>query len=306
MQLTENLIYGALNSTILFRKVMKKIKQVQTMPRKNTMSLILGCFFTFIVGALAVWFAMTQSQEKKFAQLERSAMQVAQEIDMSMYQRFQEVEQLSKNAEITNPTVANDTKRIALEKIQNEHPEYAWIGLTNTKGIVQASVRSMLEKQDVSARPWYQGAQEKTFVGDVHEALLLAKLLPNVTGEPLRFVDISTPVFGDNNEKVGILGAHLSWTWIRDIEAKVLQSQENESLEAFILAQDGTVLAGPQNLQGQKLQLSLLTKTQDMNVASAQETWNDNNKYLTAYAKTQGYKEYPGLGWIILVRKPVQ
>jgi HAMP domain-containing protein len=33
------------------------------------------------------------------------------------------------------------------------------------------------------------------------------------------------------------------------------------------------------------------------------ETWSDGQKYITAFAHTQGYRDYPGLGWIIAVRK---
>ncbi|MEQ8969417.1 MAG: hypothetical protein RIE73_03370 [Coleofasciculus sp. C1-SOL-03] len=49
------------------------------------------------------------------------------------------------------------------------------------------------------------------FVGDVHPALLLEKYLPNPTNQPLRFVDIAAPVWDNNGQFSGVLGAHLYW-----------------------------------------------------------------------------------------------
>ena len=52
----------------------------------------------------------------------------------------------------------------------------------------------MLVGGDVSERPWFQGALKGSFLGDVHAAKLLAKLLPApADGEPLRFIDSLHP-----------------------------------------------------------------------------------------------------------------
>lgn len=48
------------------------------------------------------------------------------------------------------------------------------------------------------------------FIGDVHDAVLLAKPLPNPTGEPLQFMDISESVKDSNGKTLGVLAAHLS------------------------------------------------------------------------------------------------
>ncbi|MCM3595313.1 hypothetical protein M4D55_05860 [Metabacillus idriensis] len=66
-------------------------------------------------------------------------------------------------------------------------------------------------------------ALTKPFIGDVHDAVLLSKILPNPGGEPLQFVDISTPVKGSNSEFKGVLAAHLSWEWSNEIKETVLK-----------------------------------------------------------------------------------
>ena len=60
----------------------------------------------------------------------------------------------------------------------------------------QVAARGLLEGASVAARPWFTNALAGVHIGDVHEALLLAKLLPSVNGEPQRFVDVAFPIEG--------------------------------------------------------------------------------------------------------------
>lgn len=46
---------------------------------------------------------------------------------------------------------------------------------------------------------------EKTFIGDVHEAVLLAKLLPNPTGEEMNFVGISMPIRDETGHFIALM-----------------------------------------------------------------------------------------------------
>lgn len=88
-------------------------------------------------------------------------------------------------------------------------------------------------------------------VGDVHEAKMLAKLLPNNTGEPLRFVDIAFPYAGPDGAARGVLGAHLSWGWAQNIRRSIMEPVDAaRKLDALILSADNTVLLGPPGLQG--------------------------------------------------------
>ena len=72
------------------------------------------------------------------------------------------------------------------------------------------STNGILEGKNISERPVYKEALNEPFIGDVHEAVLLSKLLPNPTGEAMKFVDISIPIKDSNNNLKGILATHLS------------------------------------------------------------------------------------------------
>jgi len=55
-------------------------------------------------------------------------------------------------------------------------------------------------------------------MGDVHHTLLLAKILGNDPADPPRFVDLAAPVHAAGGSLVGVIGAHLYWTWARELE----------------------------------------------------------------------------------------
>lgn len=56
-------------------------------------------------------------------------------------------------------------------------PRYAWIGFARPDGTVETATGHLLEGQSVAERPWFKAALKGPFVGDLHEALLLNRLL---------------------------------------------------------------------------------------------------------------------------------
>lgn len=89
-------------------------------------------------------------------------------------------------------------------------------------------------------------------MGDVHYALLLQSLLVHNSTEPLRFLDFSAPVLDANNQTIGVIAAHLkysfplllndtncyhSWVWARSIEDTIvsLSHVADRQVEFFIV-----------------------------------------------------------------------
>ena len=232
------------------------------------------------------------------------AYQMADKLDRGMFERYRDIQIFASLDPIRQSNYPLAAKRSLLEKLQSTYPDYAWIGLTNQQGVVLASTGKVLEGVDVSKRPIFQGGRVEPHVGDVHNALLLAKLLPNRTGEPLRFVDLAAPVKDTQGKFQGVIAAHLSWTWASEVEKSLLQRLgKHHQVEIFILSQDGTVLLGPKAFQGQKLTLASVQSARANQNSYLIEPWVQEGNYVTGYAKTQGYRDYPGLGWLVLVRQ---
>lgn len=235
------------------------------------------------------------------------AVQTADKLDRGMYERYREVQLMAMRRDLTSPDVAPELKREVLNARQDTYPYYAWIGLVAPDGVVQVSTHGLLEGANVAQRPWFRNAIDGVYVGDVHEAVLLAKLLPNRTGEPMRFVDIAFPYSDPASGTLrGVLGVHLSWQWAADVERSVFEPiTQRLPVQAMIVGADGNVLLGPEGLQGTKLeQPSLRAALQGRGYAT--ERWADGREYLVGYSRTDGHGSYPGLEWTVLVRQPLE
>jgi len=236
------------------------------------------------------------------------AAQASDKLDRGMFERYREVRLIAKRFALADAGLSQADWRQMLDDVRQTYNYYSWIGLADPQGKVMVSAGGMLEGADVSARPWFQEARKGAgHVGDVHEALLLSKLLPQTGAEPMRFVDVAFPFRDREGKDRGVLGAHLSWQWARDVERSIIEPLESErQVEALIVSKTGLVLLGPRSLQGRTLDLPSLGKAR----AGAKpgyviETWPDGKSYMTGFAASRGYADYPGLGWTVLVRQDV-
>ncbi|ACB60189.1 diguanylate cyclase [Exiguobacterium sibiricum 255-15] len=267
--------------------------------------LIAGLFFvmtlslTFLISNRAT----DRLKDEVGTTLSATAYQLSDKLDHYMWSRTAEVNVLR-----TLPTIRDGKNpaetRNTLEQLQQQIPDFSWIGVMNPDGQVIASTGKILEGQSIKARPVFQEAQKKPFIGDVHDAVLLAKLLPNPSGEPLQFVDISTPLF-TNGKMTGVLATHLSFEWAKEIEQSFQSSTAQiKDVEFLIVSkQNRTVLLGPKQWRGKNLPSDWLAGNQKGYRIS---NWENDQEYLIGVAESKGYKNYNGLGWTVLVRQPSQ
>ncbi len=190
---------------------------------------LLSIFASLIVG----YTASEQVKVDVGRSLAELAYQMTDKLDRGMFERYRDIKIISTLDIFRSPSSSVFQQRTLLEKLQSTYTNYAWIGLTNNRGIVIASTGKLLEGKDISQRTWFIEGQKSAYVGDVHDAVKLAKLLPNSTDEPLRFVDLAIPVKDLQGNVRGVLGTHLSWSWSREVQKSLLNSQERHKTEIF-------------------------------------------------------------------------
>ncbi len=252
----------------------------------------LAGLLTLLLVAVIGISAGNQMRDDIRANLAELAHQTADKLDRGMFERYREVRLIAHRYDLTD----HAGTRQFLAEIQSSYPYYAWIGVTDARGVVTASTDGVLEGVDVSARPWFSNVRKGLHVGDVHEAMLLAHLLAHPSEEPLRFVDIA---FGCRDG--GVLAAHLSWQWARDLARSIVDPRGGQrDLQAFIVGADGRVLLGPPGLEGKLLSTA---SARASGSGALVETWPDGHRYLVGYARSEGHADYPGLGWNVLVRQ---
>lgn len=249
-------------------------------------------------------FARRHAEAQAESSLRQIAWNLRDALDHGMAQHYEQVKVLS--ALDVFRTGSNEDIRRTLNHLELSFPQYAWVGLTDARGRVVASSKGLLEGADVAKRPWFGGAQQGMYVGDVHPAVLLEKLLP-AQDEPWRFVDVAAPVYGPDGELRGVLGAHLSWGWARQVHARLLDpALSKHGAEVLIVASNGKVLLGPPGTEGTDLPKGTLeaVASKERRTTSFGVQRVQDQRVFAAVAATRGDGAYPGLGWHILVRQP--
>ncbi|NWB46948.1 GGDEF domain-containing protein [Pseudomonas gingeri] len=241
--------------------------------------------------------------------LAENAYQMSDRLDRDMASRIHLLSVISRLQVIEQ---ASDTRQIRhlLDHLQAEFPSIAWVGFVAPDGVVKAATQGILEQVNIGERPVFSQGRERLFVGDVHDAKLLSKLLPNPSGEAMKFVDISLPVFSDelsnipSQNKVGVLAAHLSWGWAEELRRSLLEPlQIRRKEEFFVLAANHQVILGPKESIGQALPLPLLDDLGNQQTRWGVQRWPDGQDYLTGIAVSRGYGSYSGLGWTVVARQ---
>lgn len=235
-----------------------------------------------------------------------TAYQTADKLDNFMWSRSGEVELLGSLPVFENNQNVENIQQM-LDQLKSHFPSFSWIGYTDIKGKVLAATDGILLGKDLSERPVFKEGIQGKFIGDVHDAVLLAKLLPNPTGEPLQFVDVSLPIKNSQQQTIGVLAAHMSWAWAKEVQQSVLLPSKwaGQNVDMLIVSKkDQTVLLGPREMVGKPLPLKSIAKAQLQKDGWELEKWPDGNTYLTGYAYGDGYLDYPGLGWTVIVRQP--
>jgi diguanylate cyclase (GGDEF)-like protein len=211
--------------------------------------------------------------------------------DVGMLARFETFERRP-----ADPAAA----RRLLEDLRSRSPTFSWIGFTGVDGRVIAATGGLLEGVDVSARPWFNPGLRGLHLGDVHPAVLLAKLLPagQGGGADAYFVDAAAPVRAADGEVIGLISGHLTWRWAEGVRNDLIKlSPWQPAPELRVLAADGTVLLGPEGERGRPW-------------SSVPEpgAWQSADRpggpaSILAAAHADGGTDRPNLGWTVVAER---
>ena len=252
---------------------------------------------------------INQVKLDKGALLAELAHQMAGEMDKGIFERLREIEMVASLPMLADPKVPLDIKQAFLEKLQSSYKNYAWIGIADPEGNIVVGTHNVLVGKSVAKRSWFLDGAKGPAVGDVHDAFLLAKILPKPEYDflPLRLLDISAPIIDTQGKLIGVVCGHLSWDWSFQVKNALLAPlKEHDNVDILILGKEGQVLLGTPELHQltEKLMLPSVSSSRLGTSGFLTETWPDNKTYLTGFSPSPGYSTYTGLGWTVLVRQP--
>lgn len=261
-----------------------------------------------VLVALLAWrvehVASESLQQDIGLRLEARALALAGRLDRGLFERLNDMRALALLPGVDEPVENQAVLRDLFDLMQLNYPDYVWIGVADSQGRVQVANRGLLEGADVSQRPWFQAGRKEPFVGDLHDAVLLSKLVAAPGGEPLRLVDVAAPIHDAHGVVIGVLGAHLSWRWAENlVRDQVAPTRANDPVDVVFLNADGQVILGPDGLVGSAPDLPSVRAVLDGKRGAVRETWPDGKDYLVGYVPTVGHESYGSVGWRVLVRK---
>jgi diguanylate cyclase (GGDEF)-like protein len=280
-------------------------------PRSASLRLWLGLSYGLLavalVGALSLLVeraATEKLREDIGVRLAGTSRALADRMDEGLYERLNDMRALSLLPGMDDPVENQELLRDLFGMMQLNYPDYAWIGVADAEGRVQVASRGMLEGASVAQRPWFQAGRKEPYVGDIHEAALLAKLLPVQGDEQLRLIDVAAPIHDNHGVVIGVLGAHLSWQWAETMRQGLLQPlMASDPVEILVINRYGDVVLGPKDWRDRRLEIPSVKAAQRGDNGAVLETWPDGRDYLTGYAPTVGRNTFESLGWAVLVRK---
>lgn len=222
-------------------------------------------------------------------------------LDRAMFERLQSLEDMTEIAKIPSKTETPASLRAALERFQTAYADYSWIGFVNSEGRIESSTGGVREGQNVRDQEWYKKGIDEPYVGDVKVGESGPEKSPS--GRVTDFIDLAVPVFNDD-ETLGVLGATLSADWAEEVKDTLLGSMKNSiHADVIVLNDKKQILFGPDDIPGQKLDLPSINDARAGVASFTVEQWPDGQSYVTGFSKSDGYRSYPGLHWIVLIRE---
>ena len=272
-----------------------------------------------LIGLLAVLSALAQSyiashfshvqiSKDQGALLELAVLGMASRLSQDVHARGEEITFLTGLECFRDRNAPQAGKLALLEAVKKAHPHYAWIGMTDAEGNIVMGTGNLLVGRSVAQRDWFIRGRQGLHFGEVHDAFLLAKIMPKPRWDdlPLRLVDISAPVLDGEGKLVGVIGGHLSLDWAYEARNIMLDQLAGEGLDLVVLNREGRVIMGTPELPSLKVNLGSLVSFRDAGTGrprSRVEAWPDGRHYLTATVHEAGFGNYPGMGWAVVARK---
>lgn len=273
-------------------------------------ALVLGggaVVFTVLFAWLGGTLLRRSLERQTGATFETLAFQVSDKLDRVIHQRFRELQLAAGLAPFRNAEANAAERRQLLEALQFTSRDFAWIGLTDAKGVVRVATRGIFEDTPVDARPWFRTGRERPHVGPLADSPALAREL-NATDDDRgsRFLELAVPVQSVHGQFLGVLGGEVHWDWAREVQLSVVpEAARRERIGVTVYAPGGEVLldSGGSGWT-QPPEPPALANNRQFRGTMIETPPGGGSPYLTGFARSRGYREFRGLGWLIVVRQP--
>lgn len=260
---------------------------------------------TFALSLLLAAHARTAHLALATDNLDALSSQMARELSHGLDRFGREIQLQAGRPMFSNPASTPQQMRRELEEIQKIYPEFAYLSVVDvTTATVVAATGGIFEGGSAKGREIFEEGRKRLFFADVHDAIRLANFLPkNLSGEPARFLDIASPILGEDGKATRVLAAHLSWEWTKDMKDHVLAPVETRRKVQIMLVDTGGRVVLPPD--GATPVGKPFTELLGAAASGRARAWSDGRDYLSAEVPTFATGASPGLGWRVVARQPM-
>ncbi len=205
------------------------------------------------------------------------------------------MEALSARLSSENP----EALRPVMDLMASEGDKISWVGFAAMDGTVTVASNGMLEGANVSERPWFRRGLEGYFAGDVHEAVLLAKLLDPEGENPPRFIDYALPVIDAEGRYIGVLGLHINFDWAAGLVTDLAKALD---IDALLVSQDGTIIVSTLDADPAKPTIAPFRQAALAATRAASTQWPDGKTYFSVVLPVEASGQVPNFGWRLISR----
>ncbi len=265
---------------------------------------ILIILFCCIISVVSYQISSRQVKSKIGSNLAESAYIIADTLDAQFYSNLGKLNLLKEFDIIKEGTDNNQINKV-LDSLKINFDGFSWIGYASSDGVILAATDSLGIGSDVSSYPFYQYGLRSRYISDEEENYIFAQNIFSNTGFYSKFITLSVPVYSSDDKITGVICAYVNWDWVNDfIDSFVMSFKSNTNLDILIVSSKNNVIYGSEPLVGTIIKSESIKKSRYHLNSWLIETFDDNIKYLTGYTRSDGYADYNGLGWTILVRQP--
>lgn len=237
------------------------------------------------------------------ARLSDAARDAIDKIDRTLFERYCDVQSWAtmlcfKNA-IEKGADENAEACDRLQCIQKIYEVYHDIFLLDTNGkILAAGIHRDLIGQNQSNRKWFQQAlQGQVDFTDVYKSNTVNALT----------MSFSAPIFDQNGKVMGVISSRFNWNYIYDIiDAVIVDSWGQVNL----INNEGTLIGSTDRehiLEKSFKHLKTFSLLQQGHMGVHNEIDSiDGKEYSIGHCRSKGHNTYPGKGWSVLIRRPVE
>lgn len=261
--------------------------------------------FSLGLGFVALRFLESRLLAATGEQLALTASDIAEKLDLLLYERYGDIQIMARAAAIRIKDLPALTQQLVI--FHQVYPVYSWIGVTDATGrLVAASVQGRMG-QDLSDSVWFRAVREKGGV-QVHDAQAWEETAR------VRAVAFSAPILSPEGAFLGVVTSRvgipvLANYFIRTVQGLQNQRGQASTVEWHFLTGEGDLLVDSVlhqeeadiNLRKMGLLSASMPETAQPGHV-AEEHLRRRVPVLTGYARTNGYLEFPGLRWWVLLR----